>query len=360
MIAVDANVIAYLYLPSEYMAAADALLDSDSELAAPALGRSEFRRKLAARLRRASLRFQQACQRQPETEQPMPSGECKIVSFGGLKRVCDSERFTCRCALLARARQLGSKRVALDGKLPSISPGSRLGSRRAAVERKRSGSEATPAGGREAADGEGDSEERRRRAGHHARAAMQAFLKVSRRFLFARRIGHAHPRWSAGRLRLAGRLFGLSLAMVLPGQSSAQSLSAVLDSARAGEPTWLSAKVDVELAKAKTDQAFGALSSQSSASGNTNDNDRQYLAHNSTLLPAKDRYHSKAAPVSPTQPIWRYANIVGWQPAEAVAVQGPPGAERGTRRQGARRVAFGSYSGGSAKRQTAASAVRAG
>ena len=47
MIVVDSNVLASLYLPGEYTAAAEVLLEHDSDWAAPILWRSEFRNILA-------------------------------------------------------------------------------------------------------------------------------------------------------------------------------------------------------------------------------------------------------------------------------------------------------------------------
>jgi predicted nucleic acid-binding protein len=60
MIVVDSNVLAYLYLPGEFSAKADALLESDPEWAAPILWRSEFRNILAGYLRRKTISFEQA------------------------------------------------------------------------------------------------------------------------------------------------------------------------------------------------------------------------------------------------------------------------------------------------------------
>ena len=55
MIVVDSNVIAYLYLPGEYTSAAEALIERDSDWAAPLLWRSEFRNILAGYLRRKAI-----------------------------------------------------------------------------------------------------------------------------------------------------------------------------------------------------------------------------------------------------------------------------------------------------------------
>lgn len=68
MIVVDTNVIAYLYLPGEHTAAAEALLERDPEWAAPILWRSEFRNILTGYMRRKSITFEQALGLQQEAE----------------------------------------------------------------------------------------------------------------------------------------------------------------------------------------------------------------------------------------------------------------------------------------------------
>lgn len=101
----------------------------------------------------------------------------------------------------------------------------------------------------------------------------------------------------------------------------AQSLSSLLDLARSSEPTYLGARTNVEAAKARTDQAFGALLPQISGSANTNINDRSYHTRITNTPTADDRYNSNSAQFTLTQPLWRYANIVGLQQAEAAALQ---------------------------------------
>jgi hypothetical protein len=68
VIAVDTDIVAYLYLPCEFTGAAEALLKQEPEWAAPPLCRSEFRDILAAYVRRKVLSFEQACSLQAEVE----------------------------------------------------------------------------------------------------------------------------------------------------------------------------------------------------------------------------------------------------------------------------------------------------
>ena len=51
MIVVDTNVLAYLYLPSDFTLAAEKLLLNDPQWVAPHLWRSEFRNILAGYMR---------------------------------------------------------------------------------------------------------------------------------------------------------------------------------------------------------------------------------------------------------------------------------------------------------------------
>ena len=72
VIVVDTNVIAHLYLPCEHTQAAEALLESDPEWAAPVLWRSELRNVLAGYIRRGALTFEQAAAIQAEAEDLLP------------------------------------------------------------------------------------------------------------------------------------------------------------------------------------------------------------------------------------------------------------------------------------------------
>jgi len=123
MIVVDSNIVAYLYLPGEYTAAAEALLEKDSSWAAPVLWRGEFRNILARYLRRGSLTFQQAHGLQCEAEDLLSGAEYEVDSLKVLELVCDSECSAYDCEFVALAMKLGTKLVTMDGKLLRAFPG---------------------------------------------------------------------------------------------------------------------------------------------------------------------------------------------------------------------------------------------
>ena len=117
MIVVDTNVIAYLYLPGEHTAAAEALLETDPEWAAPILWRSELRNILAGYLRRKTLTLDQAYGVQHEAESLLEGSEFEVDSLAVLKLVQDSDCSAYDCEFAALAMQLDSKLVTMDSKL---------------------------------------------------------------------------------------------------------------------------------------------------------------------------------------------------------------------------------------------------
>ena len=117
MIVVDTNVLAYLYLPGEYTAAAETLLEQDPEWAAPILWRSEFRNILAGYLRRKSLTFDQACNLQREAENLLEGSEFEVESSTVLQLVRDSDCSGYDCEFVALAIQLDTRLVTMDSKL---------------------------------------------------------------------------------------------------------------------------------------------------------------------------------------------------------------------------------------------------
>ena len=117
MIVVDSNVLAYLYLPSEFTGAAEALLAREPEWAAPPRWRSEFRNILAGYVRRNMLSFEQACNIQAEAESLLEGFEFEVHSRQVLELVRDSECSAYDCEFIALAERLGVKLVTMDKKI---------------------------------------------------------------------------------------------------------------------------------------------------------------------------------------------------------------------------------------------------
>jgi predicted nucleic acid-binding protein len=123
MIVVDTNVIAYLYLPSEHTATAEALLQHDADWAAPVLWRSEFRNILAGYMRRGALTFEQACGLQREAESLLAGAEYEPDSLSVLELVRDSDCSAYDCEFVALAARLNTYLVTMDKKQLRAFPG---------------------------------------------------------------------------------------------------------------------------------------------------------------------------------------------------------------------------------------------
>ena len=117
MIVVDSNVLAYLFLPGDYTAQAEALMRRDPDWAAPTLWRSEFRNILAGYLRRGKLSFEQAYALQREAEDLLAGAEYEVDSLSVLELVRHSECSAYDCEFVALAKKLGTKLVTMDGKV---------------------------------------------------------------------------------------------------------------------------------------------------------------------------------------------------------------------------------------------------
>jgi len=117
VIVVDSNVLAYLYLPGEYTAAAEALLERDPEWAAPILWRSEFRNILVGYMRRKAISFEQANSLQREAESLLEGSEFEVDSLTVLELARDSDCSAYDCEFVALAMKLDTKLVTMDKKL---------------------------------------------------------------------------------------------------------------------------------------------------------------------------------------------------------------------------------------------------
>jgi predicted nucleic acid-binding protein len=127
VIVVDSNIIAYLFIPGEFTAKAERLLEVDSDWAAPALWRSEFRNILAGYLRRSDLTLAQAKAIQSEAEALMTGNEYNVESSAVFELVQNSNCSAYDCEFIALSRMLGTKLVTMDGKLLKAFPETAVG-----------------------------------------------------------------------------------------------------------------------------------------------------------------------------------------------------------------------------------------
>lgn len=122
MIVVDTTVLAYLYLPGEYTAAAEALLQRDPDWAAPILWRSEFRNILVGYMRRNTISLEQAGSLQREAESLLAGAEFEVDSVTVLELARESDCSAYDCEFVALAMKLDTKLVTMDKKLVRAFP----------------------------------------------------------------------------------------------------------------------------------------------------------------------------------------------------------------------------------------------
>lgn len=122
MIVVDTNIVAYLYLESDFTARAEGQLRKDPDWAVPLLWKSEFRNILAGTIRRKSLRFEDARQILTEAESLLAGAEHEVSSQQVLELVRDSNCSAYDCEFAALAMQLGVKLITMDSKLLKAFP----------------------------------------------------------------------------------------------------------------------------------------------------------------------------------------------------------------------------------------------
>ena len=123
MIVVDSNVLVYLYLPGQYTADAEALLQRNPEWASPVLWRSQFRNVLAGYMRRKMLTFDQAYALQSAAEDLLAGSEFEVDSHSVLELVRDSGCSAYDCEFIALAAKLDTKLVTMDKKVLRAFPG---------------------------------------------------------------------------------------------------------------------------------------------------------------------------------------------------------------------------------------------
>lgn len=117
MIVVDTNILAYLLLPYDHSAQADALFKRDAEWAAPILWRSEFRNLLAGYLRRKTLLLDEILKVQSEADALLAGNEHEVDSRRVLEFIRDSDCSAYDCEFVVLAERLGVKLVTMDKKI---------------------------------------------------------------------------------------------------------------------------------------------------------------------------------------------------------------------------------------------------
>jgi len=122
MIVVDSNVVAYLYLPGEFTAKAEKLLEREPDWAVPLLWRSELRNVLALYMRKRLLDFDAAFRIQREAEALLADHEYDVDSFEVLTLARDSGCSAYDCEFIAVAKRLGVNLVTEDAKLRQAFP----------------------------------------------------------------------------------------------------------------------------------------------------------------------------------------------------------------------------------------------
>lgn len=117
------------------------------------------------------------------------------------------------------------------------------------------------------------------------------------------------------------RFFAAALLLVMAAPASAVTLTELLEKARASEPTLMGAQASVKASAAREKQALGAMLPQLSASATTYMNRRLYETLSSPFPAEKGEFNSHSGQVNLTQPLWRYASVMGYLQAESASRQ---------------------------------------
>ncbi len=117
MIVVDTNVIAYLYLPSERSAEAEAALRVDPDWAAPQLWRSELRSVLLSQIRHGRMSLADATAIMDAARDRMRGREFDVASAAVLALGAESGCSAYDCEFAVLAIDLGVPLVTADSKL---------------------------------------------------------------------------------------------------------------------------------------------------------------------------------------------------------------------------------------------------
>lgn len=103
--------------------------------------------------------------------------------------------------------------------------------------------------------------------------------------------------------------------------AAALSLTEAIGLARRGDPAYLTAYANVEAARGRAEQAFGAQLPQLTLNVGTNNNRRDYETLDSPFPAAQDGYNSKNAQLNLTLPLYRRAVNIAYDQSEVAFQQ---------------------------------------
>lgn len=122
MIVADANVIAYFWLPGEFTAQAEAVLERDADWIVPYLWRSEFRNILATYVRAKRLAANDAQGIYASAEDMLRGREYAVTGRAALDLAFSSNMSAYDCEYVALAEEFSCKLVSGDRKLVKAFP----------------------------------------------------------------------------------------------------------------------------------------------------------------------------------------------------------------------------------------------
>jgi predicted nucleic acid-binding protein len=122
MVVVDTNIIAYLYLPTEYTQYSEALLKLDAQWSAPQLWKSELRNVLTLQVRKNILDLTMAMEIQAQAELLLADSEFEVASEKVLILAHASARSAYDCEFISLAQSFDTKLLTTDRKLINSFP----------------------------------------------------------------------------------------------------------------------------------------------------------------------------------------------------------------------------------------------
>ncbi len=114
MIAVDTNILAHFWLPSDHTQICDRLFQWDPEWIAPLLWKSEFRNVVILYLRKELIDLAEALQITEKAESQMKDREFHVNSVQVVNLAEKSDCSACDCEFVSLAEDLNIKLITMD------------------------------------------------------------------------------------------------------------------------------------------------------------------------------------------------------------------------------------------------------